>query len=327
MFTAIRRLFGTPSASPARHGRLGCEALEVRDCPALITTQTLLGGGWGLYISPNGTNTADTVTIRENHATNTLRVTHNNSLGQTVTNTYDTSVNKGLRTVDVSLGGGDDTFRYELDGSDYTDGKLIKVDLGNAGTATGDQAAVVLNDSNVNPNVTTAAAIRNTFAQFQFFGGTGKQSVSMQVGAIEDSVGLTRLTATANLGDGDDVFLSNHTGDQVGTTQVTLNVFGEGGNDTLRTFATADVDIQQYGRLTVQLDGGSGNDFLDSQYDGELDGLLHFNLRGRDGNDIIRATAVKDAGSTGYIQGFIVGDGGNDDVQYSGPLDYLTVED
>jgi hypothetical protein len=326
MFTAIRRLFGTPSASPARHGRLGCEALEVRDCPALITTQTLLGGGWGLYISSNGTNTADTVTIRENHATNTLRVTHNNSLGQTVTNTYDTSVNKGLRTVDVSLGAGGDTFRYELDGSDYTDGKLIKVDLGNAGT-TNDQATVILNDSNINPSITTAAAIRDAFAQFQFIGGTGTQSVNMQVGAIQDTVGLTRLNVTANLGDGDDVFLSNHTGDQVGTTQVTLNVFGEGGNDTLRTFATADVDIQQYGRLTVELDGGAGNDFLESQYDGELDGSLHFSLRGRDGNDIIRATAVKDPGSTGYIQGFIVGEAGDDDVTYTGPLDGLTVSD
>jgi hypothetical protein len=328
VFPIIRNLFAATPArptQPARLGRLGCEALEARDCPAVITTQALSGGGWGLFISPNGANTADTVTVRENHATNTLQVIHNNSLGQTVTQTLNTAVNNGLRLVDATLGAGDDTFRYELDGSDYTDGKLIDVDLGNAGTATGDRATVILNDSNVNPNGVTAAVIRSTRAQFQFGGGTGTQNVTMQVGGIDGGTQLTELFVNATLGDGNDVFLSNHTGDQLGQTYVNLNVFGGLGDDSLRTLATADVDIQQFGRLIVQLDGGAGNDFLESRYDGELDGILHFSLRGGADNDTIRASAVKDAGSTGFIQGGILGDAGTDDVTYTGPLDGLTV--
>jgi hypothetical protein len=318
-------LFASATTRPARRGRLGCEALETRECPAIITTQGLSGGGWGIFISPNGANTADTVTVRENHATNTLQVIHNNSLGQTVTRTFNTAVRNGLRLVDAALGAGNDTFRYELNGSDYTDGKVVDVDLGNAGTATGDRATVILNDSNIRPNATTAAVVRSTRAQFQFAGGRGTQNVTMQVGGIDGSAQLTELFASATLGSGNDVFISNHTGDQLGQTNVNLNVFGLGGNDTLRTFATADVDIQQSGRLTVQHDGGAGNDFLEARYAGELDGILHFGLRGGDGNDILRGCAVKDTGSTGFIQGGILGDAGTDDVTYTGPLDGLTV--
>jgi hypothetical protein len=303
---------------------LGCEALEARDCPAVLTTQALVGGGWGLFISPNGANTADQVVIRENHETNVLQVLHNNAAGQTVTNTYNTSVTQGLRTVEVSLGAGDDSFRYELNGSDYTDGKLIKVDLGNAGTY-GDSAKVYLNNNNPFTYSPTLASIRNTTADFQFTGGTGTQSVMMYVGDVNGTAGLARLNVTANLGDGNDSFLSTHYGDQLGTSQVNLSVFGQGGNDTLRVLATDDVDIGPNGRLNVQLDGGAGNDYLEARYAGELDGILNLNLRGRDGNDTLRASAVKVAGSTGSIQGFILGDAGDDDVQYSGPLDGLTV--
>ena len=318
MKSFLNRLFGrTSRKSSAR--RPGLETLEARDCPATISFSNLFGGGVGMFITGNATGDInDNVTVRENHNANTITVTHENTAGQYQTQTWGTA---NLRYIEANLGNGDDRFRYELDNSDYTDAKVVKVNLGDAATAMRDEARFVLNgDSNPDPNVFTQATIRAT-AQFQVYGAARGQWAAFDVGTV-----AADLYLDAFLGADIDEFDVTMTGDVTATGNLSVRAYGQDGADNLAFVGTSDVDIAANRRLYVELDGGNGGDVLSLRYRGELDGRLQMTLRGGADGDNISAVVTKDAGSTGYNDGFLSGDAGNDLLSFAGDVAFMLID-
>src|SRR5262249_53405101 len=149
--------------------------------------------------------------------------------------------------------------------------------------------------------------------------GAGNDSASA---AILGNVSNFSLGLSYRGGDGIDSIVGAMTGDVLSGSNVGINFSGDAGNDVMTFNASLDVDIagflpgQSAGALSVVLDGGDGNDVMNTIYHGELDGSLTMLALGRAGNDRLLGDVRLDTGS--QVQGLAVvrllGGDDNDDL-------------
>lgn len=223
---------------------LGCEPLERRDCPAILS----LGG----LVIVLGTSGADTVDITDDGAGN-LSVTLNGT-----TRTIDDAA-----AVTVLTLGGNDTINYTLSG-DQTGLSAVVVDAG-----AGDDAVTL-----------TAGNIGGQFG-FAAGGGAGADTLTATIGgvtvdataiiALDGGGGIDTINADA-VGEYDGEFalaLSGGSGNDAvsgtidvaagSTGEVVAVVSGGIGDDDLTLNVTGD-GLPELGNLIAVLDGGPGTD-------------------------------------------------------------------
>jgi hypothetical protein len=304
----------------AKHvgSRLGVESLENRDCP---TCSVAVVGGTPydpvprLYVT--GDNTANTVTIRENRTANVLEVVCDG-----VTHSF-TGIKSMPALISVDLKGGNDTFRYQLaGGSDFTQGKAIRVWLG-AGDS--NAAQLFLDDNGAGGAAAVKAPLNLTVygdGQQQYSGVT-RDIVDVRLGTVQSA----KVSAEARLFGGEDKFTAALEGDLQGTAQVYVNAIGGAEGDDLKVTADADVDVGPDARLDVSLHGSYPNywhtdfeatdrDVLSVGYQGEVDGTLRVQAEGGAADDEVSATLVLDAGGTGFLDGIVSGGSGDDTLGF-----------
>lgn len=143
------------------------------------------------------------------------------------------------------------------------------------------------------------------------------------------------LTLNVSGGNGGDEITGRLNGDIQGTASVRYGFFGGGdpgdpGCDFMNVFLDNDVDIGQGASFDANVYGGSGNDNIQLRYDGQLDGLLNYNLDGQWDSDWVRANVTIDAyslgrlGSSQYDEAFVRGGYGDYDTVEHYVYDYST---
>jgi hypothetical protein len=108
-------------------------------------------------------------------------------------------------------------------------------------------------------------------------------------------------TVNADLGDGNNTFLSTIGGNLLARSSLQLTVFGGTGQDVLLAKAVSDFRIDAGAMLGVHLYGGAGNDSIQVNYQTQLNGILCLDLGGGAGNDTVSANVTIDAGSSGVL--------------------------
>jgi hypothetical protein len=254
------------------------EALEDRNCPSFIGVR----GNTLLII---GDPTADTVSITD-------------SGNGTITGTIDGQSATGttINHVVVHTRGGDDTLTYTLT-NPLTSPLHLQIDMGN-----GKDSATL----NFSPGIT------NTRLKVDFTGGKGNDTLTTMFGAITNST----VNFRSNLGKGDDTFDNTLLGNIVGDSAVRFLVLGGKGADTLG-FHADNTNIDAGAKLDVNLLGGKGNDTINVDYQGVLNGQLRLNANGGPGDDTIDANLTLNAGSTGELRGRVRGGPGNDTLTFN----------
>jgi hypothetical protein len=270
--------------SPSRHhpgaGRFvpQLEVLEDRHCPSFIGVQ-----GHTLLIL--GDPTADTVSIMDS-GNGTISGTIN---GQSAAGT-------DINHVVVHTRGGDDTLTYTLT-NPLTSPLNLQIDMGSGNdTATLD----------FSPGIT------NTRLKVDFTGGKGNDTLTTKFGAITNS----ELYFRSNLGKGNDTFDNTLLGSIVGDSAVRFLVHGGKGADTLGFHADS-TNIDSGAKLDVNLLGGKGNDTINVDYQGVLNGELRLNANGGPGDDTVNANLTLNAGSSGELRGQVRGGPGNDTLTFN----------
>src|SRR5262249_50730150 len=105
---------------------------------------------------------------------------------------------------------------------------------------------------------------------FTIDGGRDQDQVAVTLGAVTDA----SVSVKAALGDGDDTFHGQVTGDLNGRANVSFDVDGGKGIDTIDVTANHDavnhdgIDIDTKATLNINLKGGADDDTLTFAYDG-----------------------------------------------------------
>lgn len=280
--------------------RPALENLEDRWCPAAT-----IGFANGV-LTVTGDNNANNVQIVQNDDSNQLTVSADGA-----TQVFDSD---DVTKVAINLLGGDDQLTYKLGGGgDFEEAKDIQIDLGAgndkatldfANDGAGGLAEI---DDNLNINV---------------LGQAGNDQLDAFFGKVDG----VNLTLAGNLGFGDDKFFAELKGDLTGDAQAVINmqdvndlvaplinrVLLAGGKDQFTVRASADVNIANDARLDVTLRTFDGNDNVQVQYQGELDGALKVQVATDDGADLAIALITLDQGSAGTVQAKVDGGGDND---------------
>jgi hypothetical protein len=254
------------------------EALEDRNCPSFIAVK-----GHTLLIF--GDATADTVSIMDS-GNGTVMGTID---GQTATGT-------SIKNIVVHTGGGDDTLTYMLTNA-LTTAEHLQINMGS-----GKDSATL----NFSPGIT------NTRLKVDFTGGRGDDTLTTMFGPIMNS----HVNFRANLGKGDDTFDGTLLGNIIGDSAVRFLVQGGKGADTLGFHAAA-TNIDAGAELAVNLRGGKGNDTINVDYAGQLNGEFVLNTDGGKGDDTITANVTLNAGSTGEFRGRMRGGPGMDTLTFN----------
>ncbi|MGH7177682.1 MAG: hypothetical protein ACREJC_09905 [Tepidisphaeraceae bacterium] len=174
-----------------------------------------------------------------------------------------------------------------LTGTNAADSIVVTHDGRSGGITVSDAGTVVETRSNV------AAVIVN--------GGAGNDLVTYN---LVDTVRQSFFFKLRG-GDGNDTLTASLLGFDI-TNSSTLEVSfdGQNGNDTARIVthtSTNRTNIFSGSILRSDLIGGPGRDDLRFDYQGELDGVLQPQMKGDDGDDVLIAKVVLNAGSTGRI--------------------------
>jgi hypothetical protein len=254
------------------------EALEDRNCPSSIAVE------------------GHTLLIRGDAMANTISITDNGNGTMTGTIDGQTATGTAINHVVVHAGGGDDTLTYTLT-NPLTTTEHLQIDMGNG------QDSATLDFS---PGIT------NTRLKVDFTGHKGDDSLITKFGPITDS----HIDFRSNLGKGADTFDETLLGNIVGDSAVRFLVLGGKGADTLGFHADT-TNIDAGAKLDVNLLGGKGNDTINVDYQGVLNGKLRLNATGGPGNDTIDATVTLNAGSTGELRGRVRGGPGNDTLTFN----------
>ncbi len=254
------------------------EALEDRNCPSFIAFE-----GHTLLI--RGDNTADTISITD-------------SGNGTVSGTIDgqSATGTAIHNIVVHTGGGDDTLTYTLT-NPLTTAEHLQINMGS-----GKDSATL----DFSPGIT------DTHLKVDFTGGRGDDTLTTKFGPIMDS----QIYFRANLGKGADMFDGSLLGNIMGDSAVRFLVQGGKGADTLGFHADS-TNIDAGASLGVNLLGGKGDDTINFDYMGVLNGHLRLNADGGKGNDTINAAATLNAGSTGEFQGRVRGGPGTDKLTFN----------
>ncbi len=253
------------------------EALEDRNCPSFIAFE-----GHTLLI--RGDNTADTISITD-------------SGNGTVSGTIDgqSATGTAIHNIVVHTGGGDDTLTYTLT-NPLTTAEHLQINMGS-----GKDSATL----DFSPGIT------DTHLKVDFTGGRGDDTLTTKFGPIMDS----QIYFRANLGKGADMFDGTLLGNIMGDSAVRFLVQGSKGADTLGFHADS-TNIDAGASLAVNLRGGKGDDTINFDYMGVLNGHLRLNADGGKGNDTIDATATLNAGSMGEFLGRVKGGQGTNNLTF-----------
>jgi hypothetical protein len=254
------------------------EALEDRNCPSFIAVE------------------GHTLVIRGDASANTISIT--DSGNGTISGTIDgqSATGTAINHVVVPTGAGNDTLTYTLT-NPLTNSERLQIDMG-SGT---DSATL-----DFSPGVT------NAHLKVDFHGDKGSDTLTTMLGPITNS----QVYFQSNLGRGADTFDSTLLGDIVGDSAVRFLVHGGKGDDTLG-FHAASTNIDAASKLDVNLLGGKGNDTINVDYTGQLNGKLHINADGGKGNDTITANVTLNSGSTGELRGIVRGGPGADTLTFN----------
>jgi hypothetical protein len=140
-------------------------------------------------------------------------------------------------------------------------------------------------------------------------GGKKDQDVTATFGTIT----ATHLNLAANLGGGDDSFLTTLAGDLVEGARVALGANGGAGVDATTVNASG-INLDPDARLSVDLVGGAGNDTTNFTYSGQLNGRLTVASAGNTGTDTLTSNITAASGSTGKIDALVKGGHGSDNL-------------
>ncbi len=305
---------------PMRRLKCQVESLEDRQLPTV--TAVLLNGGATLSIT--GDNHDELVTIVQNDDADELHVSWSElSSSQTLMYNPDMAFqSSSIKKIVVNLGGGADSFNYQLDGNTMQWDKTINVDLGAGNDSAffdfGGQLIVpyainsniVIDDGSGQPVGVPQADPADLLANLvvNVHGGAGDDSISAVFGNIKK--GLTLRES----GDGGDDFLSSSVaGSMVATSPILIDQDGGAGHDQL----WVDLGIRgidAIAKVTVNQRGGAGRDELTVNANLPLFGSLGINQSGGAGDDTIATRALMKWSSTGTLTARINGDAGNDSM-------------
>jgi hypothetical protein len=178
----------------------------------------------------------------------------------------------------------------------------------------------------------TGNMVANTRSVSATFGGGKGDTFEADVnGNLTNSF----LLIQANGGNGGDKITGNVTGSLNGASFLGFLFKGGTGKDQIGVDATNGVNIGPLAQLTVSVDGGAGNDRVNVDYEGQLQGAFFLGAAGGAGKDKVHATVTLDGVSNGLLFGptspntgkaaaQVQGGGGNDrlsfEVDLSGTL-------
>jgi hypothetical protein len=294
------------------------EALEDRQLLA-VSIPAPVGG----VLTITGDGAADQVYVLQNDASDDLTVQVVGPGG--FTNVYASSL---IDKIVAKMGGGNDQFTFDLGDSDFTEAKVIKLDLG----AGDDKARFHLHKDSTSPtqpagpllDANLEISIGQTDADIPSPDKTGNDQVWLNIGRVLDGGG--DLSLVARLGAGEDRFYGAFW--QMISGDVSLDVDGGGNKDTLKVgvasyiFPSSMTAPQSFfiplaGDIDVALEGGGGNDDIGVRYKGHLEGDLTVTAHGGGGKDNLwgrfeTQTVLDDDFSDGNLDVQFFGDEGND---------------
>jgi hypothetical protein len=147
-----------------------------------------------------------------------------------------------------------------------------------------------------------------------FGGGKGDSFEADVNGNLINSFLLLQATG----GSGGDKMTGNVTGSLNGASFLGLIYKGGSGKDKINIDATNGVNIGPLAQLTVQVDGGAGNDQINVGYEGQMQGALFMSAMGGAGKDKVSATLTFDGLSNGLLFGPISPNSGKAAAQVLG---------
>jgi hypothetical protein len=303
MFNGSLALAARPVAARPVARRPGLENLESRWCPAV--TLGLQDGGQTLVIT--GDNAANILQIIQNDNANTLTVQVTGGPSQTFTSS-------AIKNVKINLLGGNDNLVYKLGGgSDFQFAKTIQAQMGS-----GDDTSAFLFAADGQSNLAEIRAALNVSVQETF----GNDRTEIELGTVDD----VPVNVQTRMAFGDDLVTVRLFGDLQDDAAVKLDLVDvngilglpqfKGGNDQYSVKAGFDVDIDENALLDIVMTTFDGNDRLDLDYEGELDGRLRAVLNAGAGTDDLKVKLEADNGSDGTVDVKLLGAAGNDKLNF-----------
>jgi hypothetical protein len=289
------------SRSSNRTVRLNVEGFERRDTPA--TTVSLSGH----VLAITGDNAANNVVVTVNDQTNDIQVVAD---GQT--SHFQASQ---ISTFNIALKGGDDYLEIDLGNLNASSASLTRALTINTNLGAGnDTAFYTFGGLNVPGREIDAALKIITHAE------DGNDSVIGNFGTIGAAT-----TFQSFLGNGDDEGFAGIWGNINAT--MTVDLHGEAGNDSLNAFATFqngnynNINIGAGGFLNVDMNGGDGNDTMNTTYGGVNRGAIRVRENGAAGDDQVTGTIQLNRPifpiPTGFVDVVLSGGTGNDKLNLS----------
>jgi hypothetical protein len=254
-----------------KHGvRLGFDILEARE--VLSTSVVVANGGQELVIT--GTAGSNQVEITQNDITNELLVTTKDGNNAPVTQFFQSSAIKTIRT---DLKAGIDGFSFKvIGGSDFVNSKALHTDMG----AGGDLVTIDLQN-----NGGTGAKVK---AQLDVDVKMGSDAVADIMQTFLDDVDNANVNIDADLGLGKDIYFGSMKGDLIGNANVAYRIHGGSDKDSIHVDALG-VKVDQNARLDVNFFGGLGDDDMQLNYKGVMNGTLKVREQGDAGEDKVVA--------------------------------------
>jgi hypothetical protein len=126
------------------------------------------------------------------------------------------------------------------------------------------------------------------------------------------------LLLQATGGSGGDKLAGTVTGSLNGASFLGLLFKGGTGKDQISVNATNSVNIGPLAQLTVEADGGAGDDVINVNYEGQLQGAFFLDAAGSAGNDRVSAKVTLDGLSNGLLFGPVSPNSGKAAAQVDG---------
>jgi hypothetical protein len=147
-----------------------------------------------------------------------------------------------------------------------------------------------------------------------FGNGKGDRFDANLNGNLVNSFLLLQVTG----GSGGDRITNNVNGSLNGASFLGLLDKGGTGKDAIAVNATNSVNIDPLAQLTASIDGGAGNDTINVNYEGQVQGALFLDAFGGAGNDRVSATLTFDGVSNGLVFGPVSPNSGKAAAQVRG---------
>jgi hypothetical protein len=170
------------------------------------------------------------------------------------------------------------------------------------------------NHDSVVYNLTGNMVANNRSIAATFGGGKGDMFAANVNGSLVNAF----LLLQANGGNGGDRLAGTMTGSLNGASFLGFIYKGGTGKDNISIDATNSVAIGPLAQMTVEVDGGAGNDVINVGYEGQMQGALFLDAMGSAGNDRVSATLTFDGLSNGLLFGPVSPNSGKAAAQVNG---------